>query len=94
MLVASVDKLGKRPAQAVREMPSDQRFAVTVFTGFAVALAVLGLLFLLTADAGSNRGNRSARQPANVVAPEPTLRVQTGPTRADSGPALGASALP
>jgi hypothetical protein len=56
MLVLVADKLGRRHAHAIQAMPSEQRFAVSVFTSFAVALALLAALFAFSAEPSTSVG--------------------------------------
>jgi hypothetical protein len=77
MLVLGVDKLGRRQAKALQAMPSDQRFAFTVVTAFAVALTLLGVLFALCGDStgggGRQVGNFMAQDaPVQPASPAPT----------------------
>lgn len=75
MLVVDVDRLGKRQVQALQAMPFQQRFAFTVFTGFAVALALIAVLFALSADPSPR--SQITRFPS-VAQDDPRLAVELG----------------
>lgn len=50
MLVVDADRLGSSSSQTVQALPSQQRFAFMVLTGFAVALTLLAMLFVTSGD--------------------------------------------
>lgn len=84
MLVLAVDRLGRRQAKAIQAMPSEQRFALTVFAAFAVALVLLAVLFTFSAEPSPSVGGR---QVTNVMAHDSP----DGPAPAPADPA-GANA--
>jgi hypothetical protein len=78
MLVLDVDKLGRRQAKALRDLPSQQRFGLMVLAAFAAALTWLAVLFTLSGDSSPASAGRTGRAVTNVLAEGSSPSVESG----------------